>query len=1256
MQDRDRPLCLNVCVTAIRGLSRCRPTSVCRIPVSVRRSALIVRMLLLCGVGGVLFVGKAAAQDRQRSCPDRPKSRLPSVVDADCRRHRRDTTRVLSDLGRHRDTIDTFQPQPYQLRPFVLPSSETIWIGSTRLDTAEYRLDARSGRLWVHRDDLIGARDTLFASYRTYPFAFDDVYRRRAPDTSVTADSATVAVIEEEDSASTGFDPFKGIDIQRSGSISRGVVGGTQRDVSVESGLRMQLQGEVADSVFVRALLTDENTPIQPEGTTQRLQEFDRVFLEIDAPQGTARLGDVDVNLDGGTFGQFTQKVQGAAINTQSLASSAGLAEGDVTAFGAVSRGQFRTQDIEPIDGVQGPYRLRGKNGEETIIVIAGSERVYLDGQRLTRGRTEDYVIDYTQAEITFTPNRLITDDRRITVEFQYSTTQFTRTLVGGRATAGAWRGEDGDSRLNVGTTVVRQADGRNFQTAFDLSRRDSLRLVRAGDEQAVRSGARRVEFDPEAPFVHYRREPVTSPNGGQDTIFVALDDAPSPGTPVFRVRFTRVGSGNGAYQRAGQKTNGVVYEYVGEGDGAYSPTNPLPAPTRQRLVDLTGSVEPVPGVVVSGEWAQSLNDQNRFSGLDSQNDRGRAYSVGARLDPLSLEAGAVSLGTISGQVRRRRQGQNFVTFDQTRPIEYGRRWNLSRGGSDLPARLRDRGGETVDEGTLTLDWGGGSTLKAGLGRLNVGSAFEAWRRRGRLSIQETGWPRLSLRTVSITSLDRPAQIDGFWLRQDGTIRQPLLGGHLVPRFKVERERRRQQVRGTDSLTTDSFRFLELRPGVSYERGPVRATGSLEYRTEDGAAAGSFRDASRAWTAQTELTYDPQGPYRTSVQGGLRSRQVTDYFRRNERRRDTESVILRVEGQARPLDRAVDARLFYDAATERTPIQREIYVQTTPGRGQFVWRDENEDGVQQLDEFVPETTPNEGTYVQRFVPSDTLESVVDLQAHSRLTLRPRLLWRDGDVWWKEWLSRVTTETRVEVQEQSQTDRPAEIYQLNLARFRQPGRTIDGSLQLEQRVEVFRTQRAYGVDATWRQVRGLTERAAGSERQFLNRWTVEGQVRPASTWGLTVTGTAERDRVQSEAFAEARSYNIRTLRVRPSVSYQPGRSLDVTLSGAYAQKRDRAKGRRADLLKIPLELTWRRAGRLRLTANTELARVDLNGPAVGRAQFELTDGRGPGTSLLWGLQGQYTLTDNLQATVNYDGRAPATTDPIHTVRVQVSASF
>lgn len=1166
-----------------------------------------------------------------------------------------DTTRVVRDIGWHRDTIDTFQPQPYELDPNILPGTETIRVGRTRLDSSEYRLDPRPGRLWIERRDLLGARDTIFASYRTYPFALEPVYRRRAVD-SVGADSGVVAIVRERSSATSGFDPFEGIDIERSGSIRRGFVGGTARDVTPESGLRMQLQGEVADSVFVRALITDENTPIQPEGTTQRLQDFDRVYLGVDAPEGTARLGDVDVELDGGRFGQFSQKVQGAVLSSDGLGRSVGLAGGETTLFGAVSRGQYRKQDIEPLDGVQGPYRLRGKNGEDAIIVIAGSERVYLDGEQLTRGRTEDYVIDYTRAEITFTAAELITDDRRLTVEFQYSTSRFTRTLAGGHATARVWAGDDGDSRLQLGATVVRQADRRDFLTAFDLSPQDSLRLVQSGDERAVRSGARLVQYDPEAPFVHYRKEAIQTGAGAPDTIFVAVESAPSEGVSVYRVRFTRVGVGEGAYERAGRKVNGVVYEFVGEGDGAYEPVQPLPAPTRQRLVDLTGSIEPISGLTVSGEWANSLNDENRFSGLDAADDGGRAFSIGAELDPIEADLGGVDLGTISGSVERRRRGDHFETFDQTRPIEYGRKWNLSQRGSVLPSQLRDRGAETIDEGTVHVDWTEASGLDAGVGRLEVGRAFEAWRQTGSLSIREEGWPRLSLRSVHVESEDRIDGIEGSWVRQEGGVRQPLLGGALEPSMEVERERRQQRAAGTDSLVGRSFQFVELRPGLSYRRGPLRATGSIEYRTEDGIAEGAFREASQAWTARSEIAFTPSGPYRASIEGGYRSRDVTDSSRRNEQRIGTESVILQVEGRAEPVDRAISARIFYDAATERTPILRELYVQTRPELGQYVWRDHNDDGVQQIDEFIPETTPNEGTYVRRFVPSDTLDSVVDLQARTRLSLRPRRLWRRSEVWWKNWLSRVTTQTSVDVQEKSRTASPAEIYQLDLSRFRRAGRTVDGSLQLEQQIELFRSERQYGLDLTWRQVRGLTERAAGAERRFLNRWEVGGTLRPASNLGIGLEGSVGRDRVQSEAFAETRSYDIRSRRVRPRVSFEPSRQLEITLAGVYAQKRDRTGGRDARLLRLPVEITWSRAGRLRLTANAEVADVDLKGSALGRAQFELTEGRGPGRSVLWGIRGQYAVSRHLNATLNYDGRAPATAPVIHTLRVQMSASF
>ena len=1156
--------------------------------------------------------------------------------------------------GLHRDTLVVTPTSEFALAPFILPGSESIRLDGRPLFSEEYRMDYRNGRLWLLAP-ISGPDSRVFVSYRTFPFALKDVYRRRSIVQVEGRDTTfATASIREERRRNESADPFAGLNLRRSGSITRGILAGNNRDATVESGLRLQLSGEVVEGVTVRAVLSDKNTPILPEGTTQRLNEFDKVFIELEAKQGKAQLGDFDVAFQGGTFGRLTRKLQGVSV-TGNLPPVSSFGGGTVSAVGATARGIFRSQDVPPIDGIQGPYRLEGANGERFIIVVPGSEVVYLDGKRLVRGEINDYTIDYATGEVTFTPRNLITSDRRITVEFQYTTNQFTRTLIGSNIDLGFAPRQDGTRRFRLGATYIREADSEQFEEEFGFTSEDSLLVKQSGDAPAMRTGAERVEFDPEASFVQYVREARLAPDGSVDTVFVALEGAPSDSVAVYRVRFTRVGVGMGRYVRVGRSVNGILYEYRGPGLGEYEPVRLLPKPKLQQLFDLRASFEPVRGLEVFGEWANSRNDRNLLSNLDDEDDVDDALLGGVRLHPLPLVLGEQNLGQVSFSFNRRATGAFFKSFDRTRPVEFGRKWNLLTRSVDATGGVLASDNELVDEGMIRYAPTSQTSFDGEWGRIALGDTFTGVRRAFAVHSEEGRLPHAEATIEHIDSRDETAGEGGVWLRSLVNVRKPLFGSRLVPRFEVEQERREQNVLGTDSLVASSFSFVEVRPGVSWISEKTEFGAMVERRTERLWAEGALRDAAAATTFQTNVSFRPSATFSTNANLGYRVRRFKEFFRVHQKRENTESVVLRWNMDAKPFKRGVRLNWFYDAQTERTPLLQEIYVRTGPELGQFVWEDDNGNGVIEVDEFIPERVPDEGTYVRTFIPSDSLTSVISVQARVRVVVEPEK-WVGKDArGWRRWLAHISTRTVVEVQEKSRDPELRQIYLLNLRRFRDPLNTLNGRLRIAQDITLFRTSTKYGLDLGFTQVRGLTELAAGEETRFLSVWRMEGRYRPARRWNLRLKSSRERNRVLSEAFA-SRRYDITRTTVEPRVAYQPSPSTHLAVGLALASNDDALGTRSADVLRVPVEARYHFVQRFQLTARFEAARVSLKGDAQGLALFELTDGRGPGTSYLWGVSGQYALNRFLRASFSYDGRAPSGAPVLHTVRMQLSAVF
>ncbi len=1159
--------------------------------------------------------------------------------------------------GMVRDTLQWTSGATLTLRPFVLGGSETVWINGLRVDSTAYSLDTVRGRLDLRLAGPDSAAVVVW--YRVLPFRIADSYalRRYAP---LPPDSIFLEGFTEPGTQQPARSLTERTDdgrLQRSGSISRGIIAGNNRDVALESGLRLQLSGEVAEGVTVQAVLSDENTPIQPDGTTQRLSEFDRVFIQLQSRSGTATLGDYDLRMDPSEFAPFNRKLQGVSL-AGAIPDVPGRAVGSgaVTVAGATSRGIYRAQPITPIEGVQGPYRLQGERGEQFIIVIANSERVYLDGQLLTRGETNDYVIDYAAGEVTFTSRRIIGEDSRLSVEFEYTTNRFTRTLLAAQASSGFMQRSDGSARLKIQSTVLREADSQSFGQELGLTASDDSLLTTIGDDDVLVPGEEWVVFDPESPFVPYVKQEVPD---SDEPVFVAVTDTTGLDR-VYRVRFTRVPPGTGSYRRVGHSVNGIQFEWAGEGRGDYIPGRLLPKPRLQQLADLSATFEPVKGLELFGEWAGSGIDQNRRSPLDDEDNAGIALLGGARLKPTTFHVAGRTLGALSAEVRRRHTDARFEAFDRTRSVEFGREWNLDRSYSATGGLE----GEDLAEARATFALSESSFLRGGWGRLDL-DAFKARRTSWSGKIQEKGLPWLDYALESVRSTDSLLGRSGTWERRKAGIRGPLGGGKVTPLLEVEQERRRQTSLETGKPAQGSFSFLELRPGLELElpRATLRTT--IERRSETGLAEDTLRDRAHAWTGQAGILLKPNSNLQTEADIGYRAKRYTEYYRIQRKEPNSESIAVRWTGRYSPLKRSVITNWFYEALTEKTPILQETYVRAGPEIGQYIWEDANGDGIRQVDEFIPERLPNEGVYSRVFVPSDTLEPVINVQARLRVNLEPSRLFARESTSPLRWSRFLSSQTSLEVSEKSKEEVLRKIYLLNLRYFDRASTTVNGRTRVEQRFDLFRGQSRYGATLLYSRLKTSAQRTAGRERRTLGTWRADGRVRLSRLAGIRLEGSREESQsssidARSGISSDSRTFDITSLNLNPELALTFSRSAQATLAVNWSAKSDRGGGggvtREARVLKTPVEVRLSRRNRLQLTVRAEQARVTLNGEAFGLAAFELTDGRGEGTSYLWNVFAQYRVSELVNATFSYDGRAPSDARTIHTVRLQVSMLF
>src|SRR5439155_594832 len=176
---------------------------------------------------------------------------------------------------------------------------------------------------------------------------------------------ATAARTSASASADAGPGSLSAASLLFSGSKSLSVEMGHGRDAALRQTLDLTVRGRVAGDVELQATLSDQQLPFEPDGTTRELQDLDRLFLSIRAPQGEVTMGDFRLESGPGEFSRITRQLQGVRGQAKVLNST-----WDVAAASAKGeRGSLETKGTEGTQGALGTggrwYATYLKNGDD---------------------------------------------------------------------------------------------------------------------------------------------------------------------------------------------------------------------------------------------------------------------------------------------------------------------------------------------------------------------------------------------------------------------------------------------------------------------------------------------------------------------------------------------------------------------------------------------------------------------------------------------------------------------------------------------------------------------------------------------------------------------------------------------------------------------------------------------------------------------------------------------------------------------------
>ncbi|MGB6083064.1 hypothetical protein [Moheibacter sp.] len=1081
-----------------------------------------------------------------------------------------------------------------------------------------YQIDFAKGEI-IFDESLKGQK--LFVSYYIHP----DLQR-----TSVFSKDTALIIepTQEHKYYAYGEDlreirkPFDGLNSR--GSLVRGIRFGNNQSASVQSSLDLQLTGNLTEEIGINAVISDNNVPIQADGYTQQLQEFDKVYVELFNKNSKIRAGHIDLIQENDFFGNFNQKVTGLQVGTELTHNNDSKTR--VQVAGSVTRGEFATKKIVGQNGNQGPYRLSGNNNELYIIIVSGSERVYLDGVLMTRGENQDYVINYNTGELTFTSNRLITDNSRITVEYLYANRSYSQFLM--------YAGVEHESeKFRIAGHFYSNGDSKNNPLNENLSDADKQILADAGNnpDEMYNTTAVLTEYDPDKNL--YRKIII-------DGIEI-FEFSDNPEEELYQVTFTYTGNNNGNYIQSNVEINGKIFQYVPPVDGIpqgnYEPIRQLIPPKRLQLYTLNSQYKLKNGII-GIDLGMSNEDLNLFSDKDDGENVGLAGRI------YGNQNFEFNTWKLQPQLEFSYIQKNFNSIQRLRSVEFTRDFNLKDELSEANQTYLRVGLVSSYQDSLKMNYN--------LHYLQNQAQYNGVKNDLNLNYQsgknyaQASFSLLNAENKSLINPDLEPDKSQF-LRYQALAKRKLWKSIWVgAQYAGEVNEIEDHLNFSEgnNLSNLSFRWDEIQAmaGIG-DTAKIHAQLTFYNRRDDSMRLGIMQRLTKSNGLILQSKLINKQEQRLEMMAHYRS---VDYIFEDHPHENY--ITGNIRWYRSFLRGGMVVNAFYELGSGVEPQREFEYVKVTDGTGIYKWTDYNGDGLEQLDEFEVAEYQDEANYIR--VYTNTLEYVKTNKNNFNFSLRlkPKELLNSENKFLGRWMLQSSLQSSNSLLKEGKTlEWNPFVDSDNMLSKMQSMRS---SLNFNQG-----GQYKWSSSYTYSQQETKSFVFTGTESRDSKSHLLNAKYRPWDNFYFLAEGENIRTQSRSDLF-ESRRFIIESWRLKPQISYQVESKFSAALNYTYQNKSNRTGEESLNQSNLGAEIQWNDGSKSSLLGSFNY----INNRFIGNAQSvvgnQMMEGLKPGNNFVWQLMLQRQLNSFLSVNISYDGRKTEENKTIHTGNVQIQARF